>query len=53
MNDASLVRRLKRRRNLAGDRKRLSQWNGTFFDALRQDWALDQFHDQVIRSDVV
>jgi hypothetical protein len=52
MDDASFVGGLKPIGDLACDRKSLSQWNGTLFDALCQGWSFDQFHDQVIRSNV-
>jgi hypothetical protein len=52
MDDTSLVGSLKPSCNLAGDRESLSQWNGTLSDALCQGWSFDQFHDQVVRSNV-
>ena len=46
MNDALLVRRFERLRDLLGDGQRLIERNGAARDALRQILAFDEFHHQ-------
>ena len=46
MDDAVLVRRFERLRNLSRDRQRFVQWNRTARDSLREIFPLNQFKDQ-------
>ena len=46
MNDALLVRRFERLRDLLGDGQRFIETNGAARDALRQILAFDEFHHQ-------
>ena len=46
MDDALLMRRLERLRDLLRDRQRLVEWNRATRDALRQIVALDEFHHE-------
>src|SRR5262245_14990976 len=46
MNDALFVRRLERLGDLAGNRERLLERNGTASDSLREVFTLDQLHHE-------
>jgi hypothetical protein len=53
MHPALFMRRFERLCDLPGNGQRLVQWQGTLLDSVGQRWAFHQFHDEVIRPDII